>query len=79
MRLGMIYQSIRRFSNLGEAKIGNIKESIKGNPANGKGLFGKYCQRYFASGTKTIGPILHLAVVAGGLGYYFDYDHQSTE
>ena len=40
-------------------------------------IFDRYCRRYMSGSSKRIGPILHLGLIAGCLGYYFEYPHLS--
>lgn len=41
-------------------------------------IFDRYCRRYMTGSSKRIGPIFHLGLIAGCLGYYFEYPHLSN-
>lgn len=65
-------RNIRRFSGaLGPAPGGPAKPAAQ----TGSGLYAWYCRRYLTSSTRRAGPLVHMALLAGGLGYGFEYSH----
>lgn len=63
--------------SLGDTKISDIKGTMKKLPDAGRGVFNWYAQRYLNSTSRRTGPLIHLALLCGVLGYSFEYPHLS--
>lgn len=63
---------------LGATKVIDIKGSAKQFPRVMGFLFDRYCKRYLTSNSRRVGPLVHMALLCGGLGYYWEYPHLST-
>ena len=62
---------------LGATKVTDIKGSAKQIPIVMGSLFDRYCRRYLTSNSRRVGPLVHVALLCGGLGYFWEYPHLS--
>ncbi len=83
--VSMMKNLIKRFSTdaiqskvpLGDTKISDVKGTIKKFPDAGRSVYDRYCRRYLNSNSRRVGPLIHLGLLCGGLGYVWEYPHLS--
>lgn len=62
---------------LGATRVTDWRGTMKQLPGAGKGLFSWYSRRYLAGDSRRVAPLIHLGLLCGGLGYYWEYPHLS--